>query len=141
MHNRFFYKLLIFALVILYHYDSKAICECKEMLDVSSAVLTSNSVFVGQVENIIWINPFDYIVKFDKSRIWKGNKQPYKYLISTISNKECGYKFTIGNEYLVYAYTVQNIDAVSKCGRTKLLQQTEKDEFKKLGKPLWRLHK
>jgi hypothetical protein len=69
-------------------------------------------------------------VKLEVERIWKGIAN--KEVMVRTSTGDCGYKFAMGEEYLVYAYD-KDILTTSACTRTKLLAQAIKD-IKEIGR-------
>ena len=78
-------------------------------------------------------------LKFEVKQIWKGKDQSeilfnsINYLdLSKSENREsfidsCAYNFKVGESYLVYATTENGNYEVSKCGRTQVLSEAEKD--------------
>jgi hypothetical protein len=56
------------------------------------------------------------------TRVWKGPHSAEVLVETTPSEASCGYEFTVGTAYVVYAYTEANATRppwVSLCGRTK----------------------
>lgn len=109
------------------------ICVCDDKQDVKSAVLNATAVIQGQVEDTIWLNPFDYLVKIRVYRSWKGSDEPYLWIASTKFEKECGFNFITGHVYLIYAHSVTaNLLAVSMCSRTKAWEEVTNQEHELL---------
>ncbi len=102
--------------------------------NIEIAISESDAIFHGQVEDIIFLNPFDYLVKMRVAKSWKLVKEEYVWLASTINNKESGFSFVIGYDYLVYAYYVSSdLLAADKCGRTNEWMEISEVEKQKLG--------
>ena len=83
-------------------------------------------------------------LKFEVKQVWKGKDQSEILFTSTnyldlskldpgkTENRElfidsCAYNFKVGESYLVYATVEDGNYEVSKCGRTQILSEAEKD--------------
>jgi hypothetical protein len=71
-------------------------------------------------------------VTFEVSRVWKGPKDPTVVAETVLSEASCGYAFTQGAEYIVYAHGHEALPQVSLCSRTRLIAQAGED-LKDLG--------
>jgi FlgD Ig-like domain len=86
--------------------------------------------------------------RFTVSRGWKGAPTEEVTIYSGLDTGMCGYRFEVGDEYLVYAYVVTNTSgnwpegtqfpvlATASCSRTRITEQAGED-FSYLGVPLW----
>ncbi|MBQ4874827.1 MAG: hypothetical protein HRK26_01765 [Rickettsiaceae bacterium H1] len=132
------FHIVFFVILIFFSGMVGAVCICDETPGVRSAKKEVAAVFYGRVEKKIWINPFDYLVKIKIHRSWKSIREEYLWLASTKFDKECGFDFVTGHEYLIYAYNVtDNLLAVSKCGRTQEWQEVNDQEKHLLGKLIY----
>ena len=132
---RFFIILLIFFTSSI---EAKASCACEEKPDVKSALSEAVATLKGKVEEVIWINPFDYLVKIYVQKSWKSIKSEYVWLASTNSEKECGFHFITGHEYLIYAYeNTNNLLSATKCGRTIPWSEASYQEKVMLGQVIY----
>lgn len=84
---------------------------------IKDAYTKSSSVFVGQVVEVIK-KPDNNLVKFRVEKSW-NNKFQKEITISTPSNSAmCGYEFSIGKKYLVYANGESGNLSTYLCNRT-----------------------
>ncbi len=131
-------KKLVFIFLILFALRGEAVCVCEGKIPLKAAFARAEAIFTGQVEEKIWITPFDYLVKVKVKYSWKSVQSEYVWLTSTTSNKECGYNFITGHEYLIYAYrTTNNLLAASKCGPTMPWSAVLKEDLATLGKTIY----
>ncbi len=127
-------KYFLFIITLLFTATLNAACVCTNTQDAATAFQSSHSVFKGRVENIVWLNPFDYLVKINVHKSWKNLQSKTIWLGSTKIGKECGFNFTTGHEYLIYSYNVtQHFLAATECGRSKEWQLVSEKEQMLLG--------
>ena len=98
----------------------------------------SKAVFVGEVVEIIvpktasgaaaWVAE----VRFKVQRKWKGAEAEEISVFTANVCCACGFKFEVGESYLVYAYGSDSL-STNTCTRTSRLSEAEKD-LKVLGK-------
>lgn len=108
-------------------------CSCLASPSPTEAMETSTAVFSGQVisiEDAQW----DYKVTFDVDTQWKGETRSTLVIHTAQSSSTCGYPFTEGETYLVYAHNQENTLEVSHCGRTTKITQAE-DDINALSRP------
>ena len=99
----------------------------------------SEAVFTGTVLEISK-RPGDlYItVKFKVEEVWRGPRGAETSVFTGIGGGDCGYKFEIGEKYLVYAYKRDDSKLETNiCQRTAPLAEAGPD-LKVLGKSSWR---
>ncbi len=101
---------------------------------VAQTFRESSLVFSGKV-----IERTGKHLKFEVKEIWKGKEQTEILFTSInyldLSKSEdrkgfidsCAYNFKVGESYLIYATIENGKYEVSKCGRTQLLSEAEKD--------------
>ncbi len=71
-------------------------------------------------------------VTFEISTVWKGAAKPTLSVTTARSGASCGFTFTKGEEYLVYASASDARLHVSLCSRTRRLTDAA-DDLKELG--------
>ena len=118
-------------------------CTCDPEVPPRAALQSATAVFLGEAtyqetiykkvsENKGKVSfVAEVLVKFVVEKSWKGAKN--KEFIIRTSEEGCGYKFTLGEKYLVYAYG-KDILATSGCTRTRSLADA-RDDLKELGRP------
>ena len=133
-------KFCITFLIILFFLSTKAysVCVCDNVLGVRESADQSSAILKGMIEEIVWLNPLDYLVKIRVDKSWKGPKEVYVWIASSKSEEECGFEFVTGHEYLIYAYNVtKNLLSTSKCSRTKHWRGVTEQEKRLLGKVIY----
>ncbi|MEJ7849250.1 MAG: hypothetical protein WKF92_14300 [Pyrinomonadaceae bacterium] len=99
----------------------------------------SQAVFVGEVTEIIapktasGEEAWTAEVRFKVLQTWKGVTTETVSVFTANRCCICGYKFAVGERYLVYAYSSDEDWATSFCTRTKILSEADED-LKVLGK-------
>ncbi len=79
-------------------------CSCTEPTTFEGAFAGSEAVFSGVVVGIHEIeNSFLVRVEFDVVDCWKGDLSGQVALVTEADEASCGYPFTVGVSYLVYA--------------------------------------
>jgi hypothetical protein len=127
--------LLVLGLVALLP-DCASACTCAEMLGGQQeravrALEQATAVFAGQVVNIrkgepagAW-QPATLAVSFRVSEVWKGPEQQTLQVSTASQGPACGYRFSEGREYLVYA--MGRGMKVNAYGETKPLSEVRAD--------------
>ena len=92
-------------------------CECSERNDFELEFAGSKAVFVGEVIGLDNGKP-DAIVTFRADKIWRGEKRETVAVKTNNQGKACGFVFTKGERYLVYAYNENGALRTSICTRT-----------------------
>ncbi len=126
MKNHFSLIILKILVLILFFEIGKS-CSCFITDSQLEDFRRHNSVFTGKVLEIIKINSTTLSVKFQANRIFKGVNSRFITVRTPSSSVMCGYRFIVGNNYLVYAYLSQNYLWVNLCSRTNLVQNAQKD--------------
>ncbi|WP_160643384.1 hypothetical protein [Chengkuizengella marina] len=81
-------------------------CSCVEPFSIEDEVNRSDVVFIGQVYQIKDINRGGYSpksVNFNVTKTYKGIDQTQVNITTGQGEGDCGFKFRVGAEYLVYA--------------------------------------
>jgi len=125
----------ILILLVFTQTDSLA-CTCDLPLfnlsldqQVKHARKQSRAIFSGRVLEVTE-NPQTYfvVVKFRIERLWKGNLSDEVTIITGHGGGDCGYRFEVGESYLVYAYgSDENRLGTNICQRTKKLSDARED--------------
>lgn len=108
---------------------------------VREARKQANAVFVG---NVLAVNEdqdkFVMVVKFQIERSWKQIRAQEIVITTGRGHGDCGFPFTVGMKYLVYAYSADDGKfSTGICSRTKKVSENETQEIKLLGREL-KLH-
>ena len=109
--------------------DPAKACSCDDPSSLPEAMKRSSRTFIGKVLDV---EDSQGGVTLAVSRIWKGKKQ--SRIIVYTSNGMCRSRFIIGEEYLVFSYSSENIDYTSLCTRTSRLEHFTPAEIRTLGK-------
>lgn len=124
-------------------------CSCIAPLGPVESSADAAAVFAGRVVAIegeakrpILSREFPFVhmvsmaqavkVRFDVSTAWKGVTNRQVLVSTATSSAACGFEFTPGSEYIVYAYESQDDVmgpglATGLCGRTNLLTNAQED--------------
>ncbi len=122
-------------------------CQCSEEPELPYDALNGAfAVFTGEVIAIDRaFNPDRTRVKFRVEQSWKGTRHSTISVFTSGSDAiallregiTCGYRFTVGERYLVYSFRKRNhsgLSYVSDCSRTRRLAEAEED-LALLGQP------
>ncbi len=104
-------------------------CIC-EYPTLDEQMKVSRAVFTGKVLETEPQTDGTLLLKFSVTRSWKGKLSQNVSLFTHEKEKECGYPFITGLEYLVYATGEKSL-TVSLCSRTKAIKDAG-DDLKRL---------
>ena len=110
-------------------------CSCAELPSVEEEFERSKAVFSGKVVDINEQSSLkgstSTSVLFEVTNTWKGVEQSQIIITTGQGGGDCGYHFTEGKEYLVYAYESTMYGANSLvtviCNRTGVLNSSQED--------------
>ena len=124
--------LLLLALVLWLIPNSASACSCGEKQDIRAALADSTMVFVGRVEELKEnpLKPGLQEVKLAVLRKFKGFEEVQTRFVYVYTPKEaalCGFKFSGGMDYLVFASGTPAHFKTSICSRTGLLDDSQRD--------------
>ena len=107
-------------------------CDCSSEIELSLEYHRSRNVIIGKVLSITKsADGSELLVSVEIKKDFKGEKTGEKIIVHTNSSpKACGYEFTIGKEYLIYAnqhYRVPKDWTTSVCSRTIPMPEAEND--------------
>jgi hypothetical protein len=126
---------LIFMALLTVRPSITYACSCAVTTDPLEALERSSAVFIGIVADVkepkgIIISSADPVkVTFEVNSSWKGVKDDKVILTTALSSASCGFKFTKGESYIVYAREERDSGklTVSLCSRTAPLSSAGKD--------------
>lgn len=131
----YFSVLFLFIVVFVSFPSSIKACSCAQLPSVAEELKGSNAVFSGKVVKIRERrNIKGYKVRsvlFEVENTWKGTKQSQVLITTGLGGGDCGYDFTEGHEYLVYAHDSTMYGSKSLvtviCNRTNELSSSKED--------------
>jgi hypothetical protein len=135
-------RILPAAVLLLFVSKSGLACTCELpspgktlKQTIAEARHRSKAVFLGTVVAIDKKPGELYmIVKFRTEEFWKGKLSKEVTVFTGLGGGDCGYKFEIGQRYLVYAYESDNANfGTNICQRTASFSEAAAD-LKVLGK-------
>lgn len=111
-------------------------CSCKQAPSTSpeeavrAAREQARAVFEGKVRRVIFdVGPRSVRVLFDVDKVWKGSLGPTAVVLTGRGAGDCGFPFTEGDRYLVYAQGEDEAHlGTSTCFRTRSVGRAEQDE-------------
>jgi hypothetical protein len=103
---------------------------------VKKARRESQAIFVGKVLEVVEPpNEFHVSIRFEIERVWKGPEYSELEIFTGKGGGDCGYKFAVGETYLVYAFGPNELRlGTNICQRTKTVAAARVD-LRYLGKP------
>jgi len=101
-------------------------CSCIAPGSPAEEMERSAAVFSGKV-TAIESDSLGYKVKFEVERIWKGLSEESVVVSTAQDSAACGFEFTAGQEYIVYAYDAEGSLSTGLCTRTHLLVENDPD--------------
>lgn len=128
--------LLILAAIIASTFADASACSCELpqwnvplKQQVGEAWQKSRAVFSGRVLEIL-TNPdtFYVVVKLRVEKTWKGALTEEVSIVTGRGGGDCGFRFTVGEIYLVYAYGSDKSQlATNICQRTATIKEAAED--------------
>jgi hypothetical protein len=119
--------LLVSGLIV--QISNAVACVCTGIPPLAEAVEESDAVFRGRVitiePNDFWPEDLDRVT-FDVKACWKGTFQDTLALRTFNDEVSCGFPFSVGEEYLVFALESGGL-ITSNCTRTKHILEAEED--------------
>ena len=92
-----------------------------------AALAQSDHVFHGTVISIDTSDPASHFVRFETHAVWKGAAESELEVRTASSSAACGVMFTLGLDYVVYAYDTAQADVftTNSCWRTRAYSDGE----------------
>jgi hypothetical protein len=125
--------LLPLALILAPHFPLHA-CQCMRIGEACQAAWTSDAVFVGRVINISSFIQHEDFGAFRQNRVtlavtetFNGPTSKSFEIVTGMGNGDCGFPFTKGQDYLVYASKEAGKWSSSICSRTQRLDHATSD--------------
>jgi hypothetical protein len=142
-NKRDVFAFIILAMVTALSYTPSAFaCPCPEISDPLTSLKQSTAVFSGKVLKIDEDGDRSPLtgtsmrkVHFRVDKAWKGIERIMIRVNTEKDTTACGYKFSTGNEYLVYTSGERGNLQVSLCSRTQKLIDVSAEELATLGEP------
>ncbi|HWN11148.1 MAG TPA: hypothetical protein VNO50_18055 [Pyrinomonadaceae bacterium] len=138
--NRLLALIICAATLVGFSWIEARACTCALPLpnltlkqQVKKAQKQSRAVFVGKVMQVVQ-NPdaSGVSVKFLVEKSWKGRLTREVTISTGLGGGDCGYRFEVGESYLVYASGANKLLSTSICQRTA--PRSENGDMKHLGK-------
>lgn len=127
----------VFVIAFLFGFSqSSYACSCELPLaknsvkkQVKEAKKKSQAVFTGEVLEVTEPPAKNFLlVKIRVESNWKGAEGNEIVIVTGKGNGDCGFPFTVGESYLIYAYQTSNSQlSTNICQRTALLSEAGKD--------------
>ena len=115
------------SLLVILQAASAYACSCLPRTPQQSFA-SAQAVFAGRVIDVGQQNPASEVrVRFEVSRIWKGQKRPQIVVMTSSSSASCGYSFQVGENYLIYASLQESQLQTGLCSGTKPLSMAQED--------------
>jgi hypothetical protein len=109
-------------------------CSCMGAPSPQEALRDSHAAFTGRVVDVQTIvldygkNKVDMReVTLEAAIVWKGEVAKQQKVITAVKGGECGYNFTMGHSYIVYARLSGDALVTGLCSGTKPLERAEND--------------
>ncbi|GAA0375757.1 hypothetical protein [Bacillus horti] len=126
--------LSVATLIFTFNPNSTSACSCAEPRPVEEALEERTAVFSGKVKDIyiankgLTLSSVDPVmVTLDVYEVWKGDV-PQTVIIETVRfTASCGYDFSVGEEYIVFAYGEPDALKTGLCERTKPLDAASEE--------------
>lgn len=118
-----------------------AACSCGPKPDVDQALSAAAAVFAGRVVALELVPDSDPAIGVSMEHLrvtvavhsmWKGEIEDLAIVTTAFTCCVCGFRFEIGEEYLIYAYDQDGVYRTSICDRTKVLGDAG-DDLEQLG--------
>jgi hypothetical protein len=117
MGNKVIFKILLIMTII---YSSLS-CTCVFPKNIIEAFNTSNAVFQAQViDTSFTSNNTQIMVLLRVFKSWKGVLNAFTIVRTNLNSAACGFDFTIGKVYVIFAKVISGKLNVSLCSFTQL---------------------
>jgi hypothetical protein len=131
-------RTLVLALVVVFGVPQEGeACVCDMPNPPCAAVWAADAIFAGtvrQIDDVATPGPHggvseSKIVTFEVERGFVNAAPGRLQVVTSAWGASCGYRFTLGQQYLVYAYASDGNTALvaSRCSRTRPIEQAEED--------------
>ena len=104
-------------------------CSCMQQ-SVAEGVQGADAVFEAQVRSVALDGPSPMALRramLEVRRVWKGEVQPSIEIGTASNSAACGFSFSEGDSYLVYARQTDRGLRTGLCSRTKLITNASED--------------
>ncbi|RTE11448.1 LPXTG cell wall anchor domain-containing protein [Paenibacillus whitsoniae] len=127
---------VVSSILVIYFPSRVQACSCALPSSAQDQLSRSQAVFAGRVmgvkEQRFLNGGMAKAVRFEVSRVWKGEAASEIIIYTGSGGGDCGFDFKEGQEYLVYAnpssmYGDKELLVTIICDRTKQLSQAQED--------------
>ncbi|MFF3923572.1 hypothetical protein [Paenibacillus lactis] len=136
-------SILLLLLISIYavNLPKASACSCAEPPTIAESLELKTAIFAGKVTSISGPPPFRLFssgpdpvtVTLEVSKVWKGELGKKTTISTAMSSESCGYdRFSVADEYLIFAYRESGNLETGICEGTKLLSSAA-NELKELG--------
>ena len=108
-------------------------CSCEQPKPPLEELERVDAVFHGRVTEIRQTDEFELRVALDFFAVWKGVETETIEISTATDSAACGYHFSEGTDYIVYAWQFGDSLNANLCTRTRPHDEKEADE---LGEPI-----
>jgi hypothetical protein len=122
--------LLLAIAVVFTSLQAAHACSCAPPPPPIQALENSTAVFSGKVTSIA-VTDFQKRVTIEVAKTWKGTEAGTVVVTTARESAACGNGYTVGQEWLVYAYGKEQL-STNLCTRSQPLQNAQED-LKELG--------
>jgi len=104
-------------------------CSCAPPPPPAEAFARAEAVFMGKINSLIPVpSTYLFLVKISVLKTWKGNKSEAEQIYTARDEAACGYPFTTGATYVIYAYRDETRTLrTGLCVRTAPISKAEED--------------
>jgi Tissue inhibitor of metalloproteinase. len=118
-------------------------CSCAAYPEIGNELDSRSVVFAGEVSSIDTLGRNDEIVSsadpvlvtFEVSKVWKGSIEKETVVRTVRYEESCGYTFSLGNSYLVFADEKDGVVRTGLCTGTQPLTAFNEQQLDDLVKP------
>ena len=114
-------KTLLAGIVAIMMTSASYACSCPPITNVIYHVSSSDQIFIGRCTSGTLMGD-TVVFEFDHTRTLMGPVQSNAIVRTHKEGSMCGYKFLIGEEYLVYCFSIDGELWTDICHRTQLRQ-------------------
>ncbi len=122
---------LVSAMAVGFLDQPASACSCAELEPVPEALSAATAVFAGrvlalrleEVPDPVLGTAEEAVVTLEVSKAWKGIDAASVEVRTSWTCCLCGFGFHLGEEYLVFATTIEDKLLVSACSHTERLQE------------------
>ncbi|QKS46103.1 hypothetical protein HUB94_17935 [Paenibacillus cellulosilyticus] len=111
-------------------------CSCAAYPDLSSELDAKSAVFAGEVTSMDTVSRGDVVssadpvfVTFEVAKVWKGSIKKETVVRTVRDSASCGYEFSLGQSYLVFANEEDGVIRTGMCTGTQPLNDSSAQQL------------